>query len=71
MPQVAPAGRLPEGRTEIPFSVPVKPEAGGPGVLYETYHGVNINIQVWAPARPFLSAVRSVPLQRRPTPCAR
>jgi len=42
---IAPPGRLPEGRSEIPFSVPVAPNPDGPGVLYETYHGVNINVQ--------------------------
>ena len=36
--------KLPDGKTEIPFEFPLKPK---PGVqLYETYHGVFVNIQV-------------------------
>ncbi|XP_076457678.1 vacuolar protein sorting-associated protein 26C-like [Babylonia areolata] len=41
--EVAKPGRLPSGKTEIPFEVPLKPKAGK--TLYETYHGVFVNIQ--------------------------
>ncbi|XP_035669415.1 vacuolar protein sorting-associated protein 26C-like [Branchiostoma floridae] len=37
-------GKLPSGKTEIPFEVPLKPK-GHNKVLYETYHGVFVNIQ--------------------------
>ncbi|GFR81353.1 down syndrome critical region protein 3 homolog [Elysia marginata] len=37
-------GKLPSGKTEIPFEVPLKPKPGK--TLYETYHGVFVNIQV-------------------------
>merc|ERR1711962_1496240 len=40
---VAKPGRLPSGKTEIPFEVPLKPKPGK--TLYETYHGVFVNIQ--------------------------
>lgn len=36
-------GKIPAGRTEIPFEFPL--QAKGNKVLYETYHGVFINIQ--------------------------
>ncbi|KAK3798144.1 hypothetical protein RRG08_057876 [Elysia crispata] len=36
-------GKLPSGKTEIPFEVPLKPKPGK--TLYETYHGVFVNIQ--------------------------
>ena len=42
--EVAKPGRLPAGKTEIPFELPVK--AKGNKELYETYHGVSVNIQV-------------------------
>lgn len=42
--EVAKAGRLPAGRTELPFEMPLRPRSGR--TLYETYHGVFINIQV-------------------------
>ena len=46
--EVAKPGRLPAGKTEIPFELPVK--AKGNKELYETYHGVFVNIQVqWFP----------------------
>ena len=35
----------PNGKTEIPFEIPLKPKGNKP--LYETYHGVFVNIQVW------------------------
>ncbi|KAK2153748.1 hypothetical protein LSH36_287g00016 [Paralvinella palmiformis] len=37
------AGKLPSGKTEIPFEIPLKPK--GNKVLYETFHGVFVNIQ--------------------------
>lgn len=44
--EVRKPGKLPAGKTEIPFELPVRPKAGGQ--LYETYHGVFVNIQVCA-----------------------
>ncbi|XP_067849410.1 vacuolar protein sorting-associated protein 26C [Heptranchias perlo] len=41
--EVAKAGKLPSGRTEVPFEFPLKVK--GSKVLYETYHGVFVNIQ--------------------------
>ena len=41
--EIAKAGKLPSGKTEIPFEVPLKPK--GNKTLYETYHGVFINVQ--------------------------
>ena len=43
--EIAKPGKLPSGRTEIPFEIPLKPK--GNKKLYETYHGVYISIQVW------------------------
>lgn len=40
---VAPSGKIPNGKTEIPFELPLKPK--GSKSLYETYHGVFVNIQ--------------------------
>ncbi|XP_061184649.1 vacuolar protein sorting-associated protein 26C-like [Saccostrea echinata] len=40
---IAKPGKLPGGRTEIPFEIPLKPK--GNKELYETYHGVFVNIQ--------------------------
>ncbi|XP_022320563.1 vacuolar protein sorting-associated protein 26C-like [Crassostrea virginica] len=40
---IAKPGKLPGGRTEIPFELPLKPK--GNKELYETYHGVFVNIQ--------------------------
>ena len=34
--EVAKPGKLPSGKTEIPFEVPLKPKPGK--TLYETYH---------------------------------
>lgn len=42
--EIAKPGKLPSGKTEIPFEVPLKPK--GNKTLYETYHGVFINVQV-------------------------
>ncbi|XP_058806369.1 vacuolar protein sorting-associated protein 26C isoform X2 [Phymastichus coffea] len=41
--EVVPAGKIPSGKTEIPFELSVKPR--GTKTLYETYHGVFVNIQ--------------------------
>ena len=41
---VAKPGKIPAGKTEIPFEVPLQPKLNK--VLYETYHGVFVNIQV-------------------------
>jgi hypothetical protein len=41
--EVAPVGKIPSGKTEIPFELPLKPR--GNKTLYETYHGVFVNIQ--------------------------
>ncbi|XP_014219445.1 Down syndrome critical region protein 3 [Copidosoma floridanum] len=41
--EVVPAGKIPSGKTEIPFELPLKPR--GNKSLYETYHGVFVNIQ--------------------------
>lgn len=37
-------GKFPSGKTEIPFEFPL--HVKGNKVLYETYHGVFVNIQV-------------------------
>lgn len=42
--EISKPGKLPSGKTEIPFEFPLK--AKGSRVLYETYHGVFVNIQV-------------------------
>lgn len=41
--EIARPGRFSSGVTEIPFEAPVKPLLNK--VLYETYHGVFINVQ--------------------------
>ncbi|XP_042354654.1 vacuolar protein sorting-associated protein 26C isoform X2 [Plectropomus leopardus] len=41
--EVAKAGKIPGGKTEIPFEFPLITK--GNKVLYETYHGVFVNIQ--------------------------
>uniref|UniRef100_A0A3B3I9H6 VPS26 endosomal protein sorting factor C n=1 Tax=Oryzias latipes TaxID=8090 RepID=A0A3B3I9H6_ORYLA len=41
--EVAKAGKVPGGKTEIPFEFPLLTK--GNKVLYETYHGVFVNIQ--------------------------
>jgi hypothetical protein len=40
---VASPGKIPSGKTEIPFEFPLTPRANK--TLYETYHGVFVNIQ--------------------------
>lgn len=42
--EVAKAGKVPSGKTEIPFEFPLNSKSNK--VLYETYHGVFVNIQV-------------------------
>ena len=42
--EIAKPGKLPGGKTEIPFEIPLKPKVHKQ--LYETYHGVFVNIQV-------------------------
>jgi len=42
--EIAKAGKLPAGKTEIPFEIPLKTK--GNKTLYETFHGVFVNIQV-------------------------
>ena len=46
--QISPAGRLPRGKKELPFSLQLQPDVYNDcrGMLYETYHGVNVSIQV-------------------------
>ena len=54
-PQVAPAGRLEEGVTRLPFALPLRPPPDNPDTpLFETYHGINISVQACraAPALP-------------------
>jgi len=41
--EMAKTGKLPAGKTEIPFELPLRPK--GSKTLYETYHGVFITIQ--------------------------
>lgn len=41
--EVSTAGKIPAGKTEIPFEFPLVPK--GNRTLYETYHGVFVNIQ--------------------------
>jgi len=41
--EMAKPGKIPTGRTEIPFEFPLRPK--GTKTLYETYHGVFVNIQ--------------------------
>ncbi|XP_055938782.1 vacuolar protein sorting-associated protein 26C-like [Argiope bruennichi] len=43
--EIAKPGKLPPGRTEIPFEIPLKPRTNR--TLYETYHGVFISIQYY------------------------
>ncbi|XP_034511539.1 vacuolar protein sorting-associated protein 26C isoform X10 [Ailuropoda melanoleuca] len=43
-------GKFPSGKTEIPFEFPL--HVKGNKVLYETYHGVFVNIQRSSPAPP-------------------
>lgn len=47
-------GKFPSGKTEIPFEFPL--HVKGNKVLYETYHGVFVNIQVSVPEAPWRDA---------------
>lgn len=40
--EVSGPGRIPSGRTEIPFEMPLQPKTNK--TLYETYHGVFVNV---------------------------
>jgi len=42
--ELAKPGKLPSGKTEIPFEMPLRSKQGKPP-LYETYHGVFVSIQ--------------------------
>ncbi|XP_026479389.1 Down syndrome critical region protein 3 homolog [Ctenocephalides felis] len=42
--ELASPGKIPAGKTEIPFEFLLKPSGKGNKVLFETYHGVFINI---------------------------
>eukprot|EP00112_Aurelia_sp_Birch-Aquarium-sp1_P023442 Seg699.4 transcript_id=Seg699.4/GoldUCD/mRNA.D3Y31 product="Down syndrome critical region protein 3-like" protein_id=Seg699.4/GoldUCD/D3Y31 len=42
--EIAKPGKIPSGKTEIPFDITLKPH--GNRQLHETYHGVFINVQV-------------------------
>mmetsp|Transcript_13410 Transcript_13410/g.22635 ORF Transcript_13410/g.22635 Transcript_13410/m.22635 type:complete len:318 (-) Transcript_13410:390-1343(-) len=60
--EIAPAGKLPSGMSEIPFSLPLLPDAFSDcaGNLYETYHGVQVSIQYGVSvdvARPYRAAL--------------
>ena len=45
--QVAPSGSLPEGVTKLPFALPLRAPPENPNTkLHETYHGINISVQV-------------------------
>jgi hypothetical protein len=41
--EVSSAGKIPSGKTEIPFEFPLRARSSKP--LYETYHGVFVSIQ--------------------------
>lgn len=41
--EVAAPGKMPSGKTEVPFEAPLQARVNK--ILYETYHGVFINIQ--------------------------
>lgn len=42
--ELAKPGKIPHGNTEIPFEMPLRVKGGTAKKLYETYHGVFINI---------------------------
>lgn len=45
--EVVPPGRFEDGVTRLPFSLPLRPPPESPKMaLHETYHGVNVNVQV-------------------------
>lgn len=41
--EIAGPGKMPAGKTEVPFEAPLQPRSNK--TLFETYHGVFINIQ--------------------------
>jgi len=41
--EVSAPGKVPEGTTQFPFEFILRPSAGG--ILYDTYHGVYVNVQ--------------------------
>jgi hypothetical protein len=41
--EISPGGKVPNGITEFPFEFPLKPQKDSP--LYDTYHGVYVNVQ--------------------------
>jgi hypothetical protein len=43
--EISKAGKFPANKTEIPFEIPLRTKSTSK-YLYETYHGVFINIQV-------------------------
>ena len=43
--EISKPGKFPALKTEIPFEIPLRTKSSGKH-LYETYHGVFINIQV-------------------------
>jgi hypothetical protein len=56
---VAPAGRCEEGVSCFPFSIPLRPPQENPTTpLYETYHGMNVNVQYGVAAELDRSLVR-------------
>lgn len=42
--ELAKPGKMPAGKTEIPFEIPLKAKPNR--TLYETYHGVYVSVQV-------------------------
>ena len=53
----------PSGKTEIPFEIPLKPK--GNKTLYETYHGVFVNIQVRETFKMFVFiSIEDIPMNK-------
>ena len=50
-------GKFPPGKTELPFEFPLKVK--GNKILYETYHGVYVNIQVRKSGYIFFSSLET------------
>ena len=44
--EVAKPGKLPSGKTDFPFEVPLDPNKSAAKMLYETYQGVYVNVSV-------------------------
>ena len=57
--EISKAGKLPANKTEIPFEIPLKTKGNKP--LYETYHGVFINVQVSKRLVTFNSSIKLYP----------